>query len=121
MPTRQEFILLEPRELDRRLEQAAKLGARQALAEHREYVVELNRSLELAQGLVTKATLCRWLGRSPDTIDHWGIPQDCKRGRQVFYWLPDVIEHLRGQATDETPALPEALQRVLNGALEREP
>lgn len=107
------YITLGEDELQRRLEQAARLGARYAVREHREYVRDLNRSLELARGLVTKDALARWLGRSKDTIDRWGIPHDCKRGRQVFYWIPDVIDYLRGQEGGEAKEMQEALDEAL--------
>ena len=98
------LITLTEDELQRRLEQAAHLGAREAIESLGGTIEDLEdevKHLAITQEIVPKHILLSWLEISSKTLERWGVPVDSKQGQTKFYHMPTVIAHIRGNNGDE--------------------
>jgi len=102
------YIQLSEQELNRRLQQAAKAGGKEAARELRDEIDRLQAQLQqlaVTRELVPEHVLLRWLDISRDTLKRWGVPVEATRGQTRFYDMGDVSRFLRrtGRA-EEVPA-----------------
>jgi hypothetical protein len=98
------LITLTEDELQRRAEQAAHLGAREAVESRGGTIEEFKdevKHLAITQEIVPEHILLSWLEISSKTLDRWDVPVDSKQGQTKFYHMPTVIAHIRGTHEDE--------------------
>lgn len=98
------LITLTEDELQRRLEQAAHLGAREAIESLGGTIEDFEdevKHLAITQEIVPEHILLSWLEISSKTLDRWNVPVDSKQGQTKFYHMPTVIAHIRGTHEDE--------------------
>lgn len=111
MAKKQVLQVLEDEDLDRVVERAGMLAAREVTRQTREDMRRLTRYLQLTHKLVTRDDLAFWLGVSTKTVKNWGIPHDNRVGNTTFYWLPDVIEYLRAAGGEPADTAEKAIQK----------
>jgi predicted DNA-binding protein len=92
------YIQLSEEEMNRRLQQAAKAGGKEAARDLREEIDRLQAQLQqlaVTRELVPEHVLLSWLDISRDTAKRWGIPVEATRGQTRFYDMQDVTDFLR--------------------------
>jgi hypothetical protein len=109
-------------ELEQEREAAAARAVERMMRELAPALDRLERTLRLARGLVFKSDLCAWLDVSSSTIARWGIePIDRAPGQRNLYWIPDVIDHLRGAGDEAAHGAQERLDAVFRTVASRSP